>query len=556
MEAQYYQQHNTFEKHNQALQDDIKRLQDWVSLLSSDKGLLAKVLERGESLSEEQEAALFHLLDVHWQRPDVAEKGIRFTENLQVLDLDTIDIDEQNNGFWLKLGHLREFFPKRQEQLLNNPETFEKALQNRVDLFKKELETAEMHLTELRQFQHGQASTVSFLQLDPNLRDATSFTNLKQTAVIIQNLDQKIDFLRSQEQSKVATLRALEEQIPFGVKTDDIKQQRLVKQEVLWGKEDRHKRISDVKIKEDERYVSLSKEILPSRIEKHEAEKKSYQESQLTYHEKANELLRLQLQIEIDEQDSVSREAVKNLEHALDDARTNYRDKYRDISNHFLETRERHNPEINEQIDDRRYEFPMLEHVLLGPQIKYVDKLPDVLRESNRQREKIAQSIHASMLRIFSETKETFESHQGVVRGLNSFFRNRKISGKYAFYVNFTKRSDIDIAWIDDLSTRLLNVHQPGWLPFGESVETFVESFFKQVSGYKRNIDVHSLLDPKTYFDLSVSLKDDSGKDYSGSTGEAYSAIVLLGIGRLSRVQRTERKGLRFVILELSFPVK
>jgi hypothetical protein len=192
----------------------------------------------------------------------------------------------------------------------------------------------------------------------------------------------------------------------------------------------------------------------------------------------------------------------------------------------------------------------MLEHVLLGPQIKYVDNLPDILRDSNRQREKIAQSIHASMLRIFSETKESFEGHQSVVRGLNSFFRNRKISGKYAFCVNFTKRSDIDIAWIDDLSTRLLNVHLPGWLPFGESVETFVEGFFKQVSGYKRNIDVHSLLDPKTYFDLSVSLKDDSGKDYSGSTGEAYSAIVLLGIGRLSRVQRAERKGIRFVILE------
>lgn len=31
-----------------------------------------------------------------------------------------------------------------------------------------------------------------------------------------------------------------------------------------------------------------------------------------------------------------------------------------------------------------------------------------------------------------------------VVRGLNSFFRDRKISGKYAFFVNFTKSKDIE----------------------------------------------------------------------------------------------------------------
>ena len=47
-----------------------------------------------------------------------------------------------------------------------------------------------------------------------------------------------------------------------------------------------------------------------------------------------------------------------------------------------------------------------------------------------------------------------------------------------------------------------------------------------------------------------MSLVGEDDREYSGSTGETYSAIVLLGIGRLSRVQKADRKGLRFVILE------
>lgn len=552
MESQYNHQYKTIEKHKQDLNEEIKQLQKWMVLFSSDKGLLAQVIERGDNLSEEQEAALFHLLDVYWQKPDVIEEGIRYTDTLQILDIDNIDIDEQNNGFWLKLGQLREFLPKRKEQLLNTPETFKIVLKNRLNSFKKLLQTANMKLNELEQFQFGQASSVSYLNLDPALRDPTLFFNLKQTAVIIQKLDDKIELLNSQKAIKETALRELEKQIPFSVRTENIENQRLDKERGLENKNDRYQKILQTKNREADRHILLSNKIFSNQIEKYDRDKKSYQDSQLTYQEKEKIRLRLQIQIEIDEEESksISIKTVNKLRQNLDDAIANYRDRYRDISNSFQETKNAGNPEINEQINDKLYEFGMLEHVLLGPEIKYIDNLPDVLRDSNRQREKIARSIHASMLRIFSDTKETFGNHHSVIRALNSFFTDRKISGKYAFHVNFTKRSDVDIAWIDGLNSRLLNVYQKGELPFGESVENFVEEFFRQVSGYKKNIDVYRLLDPKTYFDLSVSLRDDNGKDYSGSTGETYSAIVLLGIGRLSIVQKTERKGLRFIILE------
>lgn len=550
IESHYHQQYEILEEHKRNLQEDIQRLKTWIGLLSSDKGLLAKVIERGESLSEGQEAALFHLLDVYWQKPVEVKKGERFTESLTVLDIDNIETDEHNNGFWVKLGDLSEFFPKTQEQLLNNPDMFEKLLQSKIDSFKGEMNTAETRLAELRQFEKGEVLSVSFLQLDSNLRDATSFDYLKQTAIIIQSLEKRINLLESQRQEKIDILQRLSETIPFSVETNDIKKQRENKKKSVIAKETRHAKIEKIKTQEDTKLKLLLEKDYPRQTDQVDSYKSVYTDADLLYHEKENERLKLNVHIITDEQESVTEKDLNKLKDSLDTAKTIYQDSYRDISSHFQETTEGSNSEVNEQINDKLYEFSMLEHVLLGSKIKYVDNLPDVLRESNRQREKIATSIHASMLRIFSATKDTFDNHRSIVRGLNNFFKNKRISGKYTFRINFIERTDIDITWIDELSNRLANVHQSGGLPFGESVETFVEDFFKQISGYERNIDVYTLLDAKTYFDLTVSLRDDSGKDYSGSTGETYSAIVLLGIGRLSIVQKTERKGIRFVILE------
>mgnify|MGYP000321065224 FL=1 len=57
-------------------------------------------------------------------------------------------------------------------------------------------------------------------------------------------------------------------------------------------------------------------------------------------------------------------------------------------------------------------------------------------------------------------------------------------------------------------------------------------------------------MDPKTYFTLKTEFKDDNGKEYPGSTGESYTARVLLGIGRLSITSKNVRSGLKFLILE------
>jgi hypothetical protein len=91
-----------------------------------------------------------------------------------------------------------------------------------------------------------------------------------------------------------------------------------------------------------------------------------------------------------------------------------------------------------------------------------------------------------------------------------------------------------------------------GEIPFGESTDDFIEKFFKRIAKHRENVSVSDLLNPKNYFHLSTKMVDENGVENSGSTGENYTALVLLGIARLSLVQNKDRGGVKFIILEES----
>jgi exonuclease SbcC len=228
----------------------------------------------------------------------------------------------------------------------------------------------------------------------------------------------------------------------------------------------------------------------------------------------------------------------------------NYQSQYLASCKLFRETADGNNIEIATEISEGRYSFPLLERALLGSRIKFQDQISEELRTANRSRHKLIDSIHETMLKIFIRTKTKYEEYRTQVRDLNLFFKGKTISNKYFFQVEFIPSGDIPIEWINQLQSQSQHLYKPGELPIGESVDVFVEDFFKTAVGYKKKIAFRDLLDPKTYFTLDAGLTDENGKEVSGSTGETYTAKVLLGIGRLSKVQSQNRDGIRFIILE------
>lgn len=234
----------------------------------------------------------------------------------------------------------------------------------------------------------------------------------------------------------------------------------------------------------------------------------------------------------------------------FNDKKTNYIGDYKGVINKFPTIE--NDPEIIEQIELKTFNFEVIESVLLGPKIKHTQNISEELKQLNSSRYGMFEAIHETMLSIFKQTKGKYNEYHDIIKALNKFFKGKKISNKYYFQIEFNAPEDFDIKWINDLQTSSQQVYKSGELPVGDSVEKFVEDFFiKATPKFNQRIKFSNLLDPKTYFELKTKFTDEFDEEKpDGSTGENYTAIVLLGIGRLSVVLDANRPGLKFLILE------
>ena len=159
-----------------------------------------------------------------------------------------------------------------------------------------------------------------------------------------------------------------------------------------------------------------------------------------------------------------------------------------------------------------------------------------------------------------NQNKNTrYTNRRGKKEELNFFFAEQKVSDTFQFKVEFEPRKDINIDWIDKMRERS-RVHRDGVNLFTSSenlpsAENTPENLIKKIANiFYRNakVDVFQLLNPKFYFNLNVKMEDEEGNKNIGSGGQAYTALALFCIGRLSIVQKNQeiRQGVKFIILE------
>jgi hypothetical protein len=229
-------------------------------------------------------------------------------------------------------------------------------------------------------------------------------------------------------------------------------------------------------------------------------------------------------------------------------------------------------------IDDERlkgnhmYDFQTLAEVMLPKIVKDAarieeDLASDVeehLRIINQKMNEINDHKLKIINGIFSKIEEVYSEYRDRIEDMREFFRSNKISGGHYVEINFDPSKGYPISWIRSLNKQIAAKAQNVGLFKMFEVENegadaiILKAFLEHSDGKNVKPDIKKLTNPKSYFDLSISLKTPKGEDAPGSNGQNYTMLALLCIARLSiidsdRLSRKDRKikrGVRFMTID------
>lgn len=451
-------------------------------------------------------------------------------------------------GFWLKLGALNQFIQFNPDAaLLGDKANLEKSVQQLIQKLNTETRSINTKLEALENIVDGKPYDVSLFDyfFDVNITVFSNIEKLKNAVACILQIDEKTFQLQSQKKREEEELSEIKNL--FKVKYDE---PELVKKELLrvrkeWSdKKDlfyEQKGTKQSKFKSLESKIKSEKQDLQIIIGNLTRKQTEFTMLNNAYYQHFQEnITDLPLT-------TINTEELKQTYNSLWEE---YKTAFIGISNSFEETSDEKNLAVQLTIKDRDFSFRVLEEALLGKRIKSTDDITTALEEANQTRTTIANGIRDNMIKIFSKTTERYEKYDDQVKRINAFFVDRKISNKFYFKLEFDGNKEIKIDYIKQIAYEVRNTAANGELQFGQSIVDFIEDFFRKQAKIKNKVPIDKLLNPKTYFELSAKLTDQFGTEVPGSTGETYSAIALLGIARLSVVQKEKRHGLRFIILE------
>ncbi|KAA9338793.1 hypothetical protein [Adhaeribacter soli] len=520
---------------------------------TTEKSLIAQVLKSDKTISTAQEAVLFHFLQTHWQKPELP--GFPFyADGFEFFDDEQIIQDERLGGYWLRLKDLSIYIESlKHEPVLGNTELRSKAISDLLIHNETIINSLNKELEQLDLFEKGKEFELKYatvlIGLDARLYDYEFKNQLAITAQLILQLEDKIDGLQK-ERSELHNNKALR-LVEVGIdKNFDLQKLFEIENSNFECWQHKAEKFHNRVINDSAKESAMRETSIPALEQQTKDKKELADRATVMYLKDKGDLEKIYPELITETFSEISEEELQGYRQQYDDARRNYESAYLAACKLFKETADGNNMEIALEINKGNFSFQLMEQALLGSRIKFRDQIAEELRTANRSRHKLVDSIHETMLKIFIRTKTKYEEYRTQVRELNLFFTGKTISNKYFFQVEFVPNSEVPIEWINQLQSQSQHLYKHGELPMGNSVELFIEEFFKTAARYKKKIAFRDLLDPKTYFTLDAGLINEKGNEVPGSTGETYSAKVLLGIGRLSKVQAQNRQGIRFIILE------
>lgn len=574
------------------LPDQIEELETLVELFEGtrDDSFFHWAIQNNKPLTKEQETVLMRLKELSIEKPEVLEEGTRYIANPSAL---LSAFEKEEGGIWITLGELREFVPLIKKQRFTNTKNLKTVLEKDTKAIKAELADAHAELNTIQRLSE-ELNEIGFNQelwdiyrkrneienysidnslneekismIKKNWDDVQQLSDLQSRFAQIENeaielAKRQSDIRNKMNEAQNAynsceyefTRLRLETNIEFAPYAEDFAGKEISELEEV-------KTTLDAKIKTaNEEKVFAEKYIIAAEGElrgfRHsEPILKQQMEEALGVFTEKKQVLEAELGL-IFEPGLVMGElndtVIERLQKKSEELLEMYHEEFTRVMESFEETKGNKNPEL---ITDK-YNFKTLVNILCGK--LGLEGLGPELERLNEELKKFGDLQLTIIIDVFKKVEVQYNSFRKLITELNFFFKENRISGVYNFQVDFNDRRDITIDWIrrmremakhQRLSAKLfITTEEEGQV----SPEKLILNIAKQITDIGNECEITDLLDPKFYFELRVGLYDDAGNRYPGSGGEAYTALALLCIGRMSVIQRDKnRPGIRFIIIE------
>jgi exonuclease SbcC len=510
---------------------------------SADESLIHWLNGQAIELSPEQRSAVLYFASTPVKKTNSTE---RYLDPAALFDGFEITLDENTQGFWLKLGSLQEFIAY---DPLSQSLSF--TANDLIELKQTENKSIATQIDELSKFKRGSDydSALFTTVFNPVLRDYTTIEKLKEAIACILQLDNKVMHMKIARATLRRDLEILLDQVPVSleeVEPEFFTMRLKARRQQQQNRKDRLTRYSadlTSNIKTNKATITGYNEQLSKLAQTAISRNHDFDQKNKSYFNRYEENLSDYYPIPL----------VKNVSTLTEetlDAQKEYELQYRQVADRFDELKNGANIAVSIELANKSFSFRVIEENLLGGKIKSTDNIAEALNEANMERLRIADEIKSNMVKVFEGTIKQYKRYKDVIYAINTFFKGRRISDRFFFKIEFHEDKAININLIEDIGQRIRNAAKTGEIPFDLPINDFIEEFFKRAARLQERVPIAKLLNPKTFFSLEVKLTDENDKEIPGSTGETYSAIALLGIARLSFVQAEKRKGLRFIILE------
>lgn len=583
---------------------DVKNKLKALNNIENKFSLANWALNFNRALTSEEEAIIrkFQNENILVQQP--SQKNLRYIPRPEDLLENLTPYKSDNDGFWLNLNGVIEFFATDFEQVFNtkNTEDIRRYFQdetsniaNDINRLKCEIADKEILKSIFEELEHPDTYIVAWnanLELadqfqtheifDLSRQDFLEYNQLYLQPSIEDEYEESLDEFNKYNELKIQ-LQVLEQNLAREVSSLIIPFKDNQVEQIMA----RHKIFLSQPVDEiDELLGSYTiEDYYPNFVSLYNIHRGNYQH--------LDKIVEIDLQIN-DLRTSLNEIIAEQPDHFLDfqentdssdnditiskdryrDAQNNYQVKYRTIVNQFIKnkvSRLEGSEDFLELCTELLPPTIVNDITLLDKEV--IEKIEKYLRDINLKNRKLNSRKLQKLSEIIEEVYNEVSEQKNSIRIIQNFLNedDKKITGGHRVTLDYDNENSYSPDWMLVFSENFSKDMELGFEnslfesqkgitrdleQYPSLAEKLVEAFHRSGGSRSMKPKIDELLNPKSYYGLKFAMKNAKGKRNDGSSSQTYSAIALLCMGKLKLLDKNStgkiKKAVRFIAIDES----